>query len=114
MTDLENFYNSLEEPNKSCFLFLRQFILEFDPAMTEHWKWKLPFFYYNKKPFCYIWKDKKTGFPYVCFTQSLHINRPEMELGDRKKMKAFIINPNSDIEVKTLKEIMKESLSKFD
>lgn len=114
MTELENFYESLEEPNKGCFLFLRKHFLELGSEYTEHWKWKLPFFYYKKKPFCYIWFDKKTNFPYVCFTRSLHINRPEMQLGERKKMKAFTINPNSDIDIKTLNEIIKESLTKFD
>ena len=114
MTEIENFYESLHEPNKSCFLFLRKHLLEFGKDFTEHWKWKLPFFYYKKKPFCYIWVDKKSNFPYVCFTRSLHIEHPQMKLGERKKMKAITINPNSDIDIETLNQIIEESLTKFD
>ncbi len=114
MTELEIFYESLDEPNRSCFLFLRKHILDYSDVFTEHWKWKLPFFYYNKKPFCYLWKDKKTNLPYVCFCESLHINHPQMELGDRKKMKAITIYPDIDIDIETLNEIIKESLTKFD
>lgn len=113
MNELEKFYDSLDEPNQSCFLFLKQFILNFDSAMSEHWKWKLPFFYYEGKPFCYLWMDKKTTFPYVTFVRSLEIMRPELELGNRKKMKALTINPNKDIDIELLEEIMNESLTLY-
>ena len=52
--------------------------------------------------------------PYVCFVRSLHIDIPELELGNRKQMKALTIDPNKDIPQELLEVIMKESLSKFD
>ncbi|MDB4195380.1 MAG: DUF1801 domain-containing protein [Flavobacteriales bacterium] len=113
MTELENFYNNLSEPNKGCFLYIRKLILDHHPDFTEHWKWKLPFFSYQGKPFCYIWKDKKTTIPYLTFVRSLNINRPELELGTRKQMKALTINPNEDIDVFLIKEIIDESLTYF-
>ena len=113
MNDLLEFYENLPEPNKGCFLALRKIIMDYSNDFSEEWKYKLPFFYYNGKPFCYIWKDKKTTFPYVTFVRSLHINRPELEIGSRKKMKALTINPTEDIDIDTLHEIMKESLQKF-
>lgn len=114
MTELEIFYDQLPEPNKGCFLFLRKFILEHNAGFTEHWKWKLPFFSYQGKPFCYIWKDKKTTWPYLTFVRSIHINRPELDLGPRKQMKALSIDPNKDIDLALIKEIIDESLTYFD
>ncbi len=114
MTELEQFYESQSEPNRSCFLFLKQFILEQNHLLEEKWKWKLPFFYYNKKPFCYLWVNKKKNLPYVCFVRSLHINRPELELESRRQMKAITIDPNKDINIALLGSIIKESLIKFD
>ncbi|MEN8839390.1 MAG: DUF1801 domain-containing protein [Flavobacteriales bacterium] len=113
MTDIEEFYAAMKEPNKSCFLFLKHFILKQDSLMEEKWKWKLPFFYYNKKPFCYLWVNKETNLPYVCFVRSLHINRPEMLLEGRKKMKSLTIDPREDIDIDLLSSIIKESLIKF-
>ena len=113
MTDLNQFYEDLPEPNKGCFLAIRKIMLDYSDEIDERWKYKLPFFYFQNKPFCYIWKDKKTTFPYVTFVRSVNINRPELELGSRKQMKALTINPNEDIDVKLLHEIMSQSLTFF-
>lgn len=113
MTPLQEFYESFAEPNKSCFLFLRQFILNKTELMDEKYKWRLPFFYYKDKPFCYLWVNKKINMPYVCFVRSLHIERPELKLGDRKQMKALTIDPNKDINTELLAKIMAESMDKF-
>lgn len=114
MTPLQEFYESFPEPIQGCFLFLRKFILSNNEYIEEKWKWKLPFFYYKKKPFCYLWINKKTRMPYVCFVRSLHIDVLELELGNRKQMKALTIDPNKDIPQELLEVVMKESLSKFD
>lgn len=113
MTDLNQFYEDQPEPNQGCFLALRKIILDFSEDIDERWRYKLPFFYYQNKPYCYLWKDKITTIPYITFVRSLEINRPELELGDRKKMKALTINPNEDIDVRLIKEIMSESLTFF-
>ncbi len=42
--ELQNFYLEKQEPQKSCFYALRDIITEFDESITEHWKYKLPFF----------------------------------------------------------------------
>jgi hypothetical protein len=85
MTEIKEFYEAMKEPNKSCFLFLKHFILKQDSLIEEKWKWKLPLFYFNKKPFSYLWVNKKTNLPDACFVISLHINRPELLLERRKK-----------------------------
>jgi hypothetical protein len=108
LNELNNFYDNLTEPNQSCFLALRKIIMDFDPEITEEWKYKLPFFHYKKKPFCYVWKDKKTTFPYIGIVRCTNIIHPNLEAGNRKKMKIFSINPTEDIDVKSIYTIFEE------
>ena len=65
INQLELFYLQQPEPNQSYMLALRQYILDSNNDFHEKWKWKIPFFYYKKKPFCYIWKNAKTQQPYL-------------------------------------------------
>ncbi|MGB1314871.1 MAG: DUF1801 domain-containing protein [Chitinophagales bacterium] len=111
--ELEQFYLKQEEPNKSVFLYLRELILSIDKNITPEWKYKLPFFYFRGKMFCYLWQDKKTKQPYVCFCRSKSMNHPKLVKGERKKMKAYYINPNEDIDVEELKALLLESLNFF-
>lgn len=110
---LENFYLNLEEPTKSCFIYLRDYILTLHKEITPEWKYGLPFFYFKGKMFCYLWKDKKTDIPYVCFTKGNELNHPKLIQGDRKKMKAYYINPNEDIDINELKLIIFEAMKLY-
>lgn len=113
MKELDQFYDQLNEPQKSCFLALRDLILRLDPAITPEWKYKLPFFYYKGKMFCYLWKDKKTNEPYIGITGGQRINHPLLEKGERKKMSVFRVNPNEDIPNETIAEILNEVLELY-
>lgn len=72
------------------------------------------FFLLQEKTILLSLDKKKTRIPYVCFVRSLHIDVPELELGNRKQMKALTIDPNKDIPQELLEVVMTESLSKFD
>ncbi len=76
---------------------LRGILLKFDPEITEQWKYKVPFYYYKGKPFCYLWQDNKTQQPYIGIVKGHHINHPNLTKGNRKKMKVFMIDPNENI-----------------
>lgn len=108
INELDNFFISHSEENNACFQFLRGHILSYDDKITEHWKWKLPFYYYKGKMFCYFWIDKKSQHPYVCFAKGNKSNNPNLELGTRKMMKSLTINPNEDIPINILNEILEE------
>ena len=94
MEKLENYYLNKTEPNQSCLLALRSIILNQDKDITETQKWGMPCFCYKKKMFCYLWTDKKTNEPYILMVEGKHLNYPELEEGDRKRMKVLRINPN--------------------
>ena len=102
---LDNFFLSQNEPNKSCFMALRDVILKFDPEITEQWKYKVPFYYYKGKPFCYLWQDNKTQQPYIGIVKGHLINHANLTKGNRKKMKVFMIDPNKDIFVEEVYSI---------
>ena len=91
LEELYNFYFNKEEPNKSCLLALRSIILEQDKNITETQKYKMHCFCYKNKMFCYLWTDKKTDEPYILFVEGMHLNHPDLEKGNRSRMKIFRI-----------------------
>ena len=103
--ELENFYLKQEEPLQSCFLALRDIILDFDKEITADWKYKLPFFMYKGKMFCYLWKDKKTNEPYISIAKGILIDHDALEQGSRTRFKIMRINPTIDIPIDTIYEV---------
>ena len=110
---LDNYYLNKEEPNQSCLLALRAIILQQDPKVSETRKWGMPCFCYNKKMFCYLWTDKKTNEPYILFVEGKHLNHPLLEEGNRARMKILRINPNKDIPIEVVYELLKEALDLY-
>jgi hypothetical protein len=110
---LENYYLNKAEPNQSFLLALRSIILNQDKDITETQKWGMPCFCYKKKMFCYLWTDKKTNEPYILMVEGKHLNYPELEEGDRKRMKVLRINPNQDLPLKTIETILQKALDLY-
>jgi len=89
---------------------LREIIIRFNSQITEHWKYKVPFYYFKGKPYCYLWKDKETGQPYIGIVKGNHIYSPFLFKGSRKKMKVFMINPNADIPIEEIYSVFEQAL----
>ena len=104
---------SKEEPNRSCLLALQSIILEQDTNITETQKWGMPCFCYKKKMFCYLWTDKKTDEPYILMVEGKHLVHPGLEAGKRSRMKIFRVNPNKDLPLKTIKNILQKSIDLY-
>lgn len=113
LTELQNFYLNKEEPNKSCLLALRSIILNQDINIIETQKWGMPCFCYNKKMFCYLWIDKKTNEPYILMVEGKHLNHPQLEEGNRSRMKIFRINPNQDLPLKLIETLLQEAINLY-
>lgn len=111
--ELHNYYLDKEEPNKSCLLALRSIILDQDKNITETQKWGMPCFCYKKKMFCYLWTDKKTDEPYILMVEGKYLDNPELEEGDRSRMKILRVNPNKDLSIKTIKSILQKALDLY-
>lgn len=111
--ELDQYYFNKEEPNKSCLLTLRQLILEQDDRVTETRKWGMPCFCFQKKMFCYLWTDKKTDEPYLLMVEGKHLHQPELEEGGRSRMKIFRVNPNQDLPLDTLQQLLNDALDLY-
>lgn len=110
---LFNYFLSKKEPQKSCLLALRDIILKQDEDISETVKYGMPCFCYRKKMFCYLWTDKKTEEPYILMVEGKYLNHPELEQGDRSRMKIFRINPNEDLPTETIRLILKDALDLY-
>lgn len=108
--ELDNFFLKQDEPNKSCFLALRDFILAYDEKISQTLKYGMPCFVYGKKQFCYLWKDKKTQEPYLLIVEGGQINHPALVQGDRARMKILPIDPLKDLPLETIKEVFDETV----
>lgn len=111
LNNIENFYLSQSEMNQACLLAARKIILDQSKEITEHWKYGAPFFYFRKKMFCYFWVDAKKHTPYIGITDGALIDHPALEQGDRKRMKILHLNPDDDLPMKAMREILAASIN---
>jgi len=107
LREIDQFFLNQDEPTKSCLLYLREFILDFDDNITEAWKYKMPFYCYNGRMFCYLWVNKKTLQPYLGIVEGRRIEHPLLVMEKRSRMKTMTINANQDVPVETISLILK-------
>lgn len=109
----DHFYETKDEPNKSCLLALRSIILREDAHITETQKYGMPCFCYKKKMFCYLWTDKQTDTPYILMVEGKQLAHPQLEQGTRTRMKIFRVNAHEDLPIKDIKKLLKEALELY-
>lgn len=109
MESLDTFYLHQAEPQQSCLLALRELILDFDEQFTETRKYGMPCFLFGKKICCYLWTDKKTKEPYMLMAAGKQLAHPALETGKRAKMKILRIDPEADLPINIIDEILRES-----
>lgn len=108
MRPIDNYFLEKEEVIRDCLLYLRNYIIEFDNGITETWKYRMPVYCYNDKMLCYLWTNKKTGWPYLGIVDGNKIDRPELIAEKRNRMKIFLIDPTKDIPVQVIESILTE------
>ena len=111
LREIDEFYLKQKEPHKSVFMALRDVILSLDTNITDVIKYKMPFFLYKQKIFCYFWVDKKTKEPYIGVVEGHRINHELLEQGNRSRIKIIRINTSNNLPLDTVKEILKEAMS---
>jgi len=60
-----------------------------------------------------LWTDKKTEAPYLLMVEGKYLDLPELEQGNRSRMKIFRVNPSKDLPVKNIKKILKAALDLY-
>lgn len=113
MQNIDDFYLSKNEPNKSCLLALRDIILSQDENVSSTLKYGMPCFLYKKKMFCFLWTDKITNEPYILFVEGKHLHHKNLEQGTRARMKIFKVNPAKDLPMKEIKKLLNEALDLY-
>lgn len=109
-----NYYLEMQEPQKSCLLALRSIILAQDSVhITETVKYGMPCFCYKKKMFCYLWTDKKTNEPYILFVEGKYLDHPELESGDRSRMKTLKVDPKKDLPIESINLLLNSALDLY-
>jgi hypothetical protein len=107
------YYLTQTEPARSCLLALRSMILQQDPQVTETQKYGMPCFCFRKKMFCFLWTDKHTEAPYILFVEGKHLNHPQLEAGRRTRMKQFSVDPNQDLPVPAINQLLQDALDLY-
>ena len=104
------------EPFKSILMHLQILIESAFPEANLLFKWKIPFYYLDDKPFCYLNPSKKKGFVDVGFWVSSHLSKyNEFLVSDNRKvvksLRYFSIN---DIDEVILLSVLEEAFSQKD
>ena len=111
MTNSGDFFLSKPEPIKACLLAMRLVLLNFHPEISETKKYGMPCYCIKKKPFCYLWTDKKTDEPYFLLVEGNQIDHPSLEAGKRSRMKIFRVNPKEDLPMTAIEEVITLALA---
>src|SRR5690606_10198404 len=96
-----------------CLLALRSIILAQDNQITETQKYGMPCFCFKRKAFCYLWTDKKSEEPYLLMVEGKFLDHPALEAGRRSRMKILRINPNKDLPMKMIVDILEKALDLY-
>src|SRR6188768_3635687 len=110
---IDNYFLQLDEPAKSCLLFLREYILNQDPKISETWKYGMPVYCYNGKMFCYLWFHKKYQQPYIGIVEGKLITHPDLLMEKRARMKILLLDQTKDLPMKKIKNILKMVLALY-
>ena len=113
MKELDNFYLQQEEPIKGCLLALKQIILSQDKEISNTWKYGMPFFCYKGKMFCYLWYHKKHKQPYIGIVEGSRFDEPFLIQEKRSRMKIMLLDPNEDLPLQTIDNILKKALNLY-
>lgn len=110
LRQIDHFFLQKDEPVKGYLFFLRSYILAFDDRVSESWKYKMPFYCYNGKMFCYLWVNKKAGWPYIGFVDGNNMEHPSLIAEKRARMKILPLNPFHDVPLETVNELLLASI----
>lgn len=110
MRPIDLYFLGKEEPARGCLLYLRNHIAGFDAGITEEWKYRMPFYCYKGKMLCYLWTNKKTGKPYIGFVDGNLMDRPELLMEKRNRMKILPIDPVSEIPMLLIDSMLAEAI----
>ncbi len=110
MKPAENYILEQPEPFKSILLHLQLLIESSFADVVLKYKYKIPFYYLNDKPFCYLNSVVKKGYVDVGFWASAHLKYNEHLLSDgRKVVKSLRYQSVKEIDESILLSVLEEA-----
>lgn len=111
MNPAEDYIINQEEPFKSILLQLQVLVETSVPHLELKYKFRLPFYYLNGKPFCYFNVSQKKGYVDVGFWSSAHlsVHLDKMITEGRKVMKSLRYHNLSDIDAEVFVAVIKDA-----
>ncbi len=108
MNPAESYILDQPEPFKSILLQLQVLIESTIPNLELKYKYRIPFYYLEGKPFCYLNVPKKKAYVDVGFWSSAHlsVHLDKMVTEGRKVMKSLRYNTLDDIDAEVLTAIL--------
>jgi len=88
-----------KEPYQSIMLYVRSVIFKTLPKIEEKYSYKIPFYFHNKKPMCYLNILKNTNYVDIAFVQGVFVQKKFTQLKDNNNRKQV-----RSLSVKSLKK----------
>ena len=107
LNPLENHFLKQPEPQQSCMLYLRKWLLA--QGLEEQYKYMTAMYYFKDKAFCYLTTAGKEKKLYLGFIKGHLLKHPKLEKEGRKQIKVIYLTPEKDLPIKTLSEIVKKA-----
>ncbi|MDP5092002.1 MAG: DUF1801 domain-containing protein [Polaribacter sp.] len=116
MRPAEEFILRQQEPYKSILLHLQILIENAIPEVELKFKWKIPFYYLNEIPFCYLNVSAKKKYVDVAFWVSSHLSKHSEHLisENRKVVKSLRYFCIEDINETILLDVLQEAFYQKD
>ena len=114
MKETDQYFLQKQEPVQGCLVALRAYLLGYSEFMTEAWKYRMPFYCYKGKMFCYLWTNKNTGQPYLGIVEGRRIDHPLLVSEQRSRMKILLIDPEKDLPLQTIDTLFKMAMMLYE
>jgi hypothetical protein len=114
ISPLEAAYQRYDEPIQGCLWAARSVLLQAEPLLTESLKYGMPFFSYRTKVCCYFWVDKKRQWPYIGWMDGRWLEHALLESGERRRIKVLWLDPQHDLPVASIREVLLLSKNRID
>lgn len=109
MNPAENYILSQPEPFRSILLHLQSVIEQTVPEVDLKFKYKIPFYYLQGRPYCYLNQSK--NYVDLGFWNAAHltIHLEHMTTAGRKMMRSLRYTSLEEIDHTILEELLKEA-----
>ena len=111
MNPAEEYILNQPEPYRDILLYLQSFIEGAIPGVELKFKYKIPFYYINGRPYCYLNQSKDYVDLGFWNEAPLSVHLDQMNTEGRKMMKSLRYKSLEDIDTNVLMEVLKDAYS---